>query len=175
MRCSGWSSLAISVFSALLLAAPAAAHVVATPTYLPSQSSKTITFEAPNERSKPMTGFTVTAPEGLVIHHASPVEGWTATADGTSATWSGGSLPPKQTARFEIALKADVQPGLVALAANQLYDDGSVVSWPVQLTVVPAAQSPSQDLALAGVVGLIGVLSVVAVVLIAWRRRATDS
>ena len=50
MRCSGWSSLAISVCSALVLAAPAAAHVVATPGFLPSESSESITFEAPNER-----------------------------------------------------------------------------------------------------------------------------
>ena len=176
MRCSGWSSLAISVCSALALvfAGTAAAHVVANPTYLASQSSGSITLEAPNERSAPMTGFTVTAPTGLVIHHAKPVEGWTELANGTSATWTGGSLPPKQTAYFGIALKADVDPGLVELEAKQLYDDGNVVSWPVQITVLPAAESPSQNLALAGVVGLIGVLTVVAVGMLAWRRRASS-
>jgi uncharacterized protein YcnI len=173
MRCSGWSSLAISVFSALLFAGAAAAHVVANPTYLASQSLATITVEAPNERSAPMTGFTVTAPAGLVIHHASPVEGWTGAADGMSATWTGGSLRPKQTGYFGIALKADVDPGLVVLDAKQLYDDGGVVSWPVQITVLPAAKSPRQNLALAGVVGLIGVLTVVAVGMVAWRRRAS--
>ena len=55
MRCSGWSSLAISacsgVAAALVLAAPAAAHVVATPTFLASKSSESIGFEAPNERN----------------------------------------------------------------------------------------------------------------------------
>ena len=73
----------------------------------------------------------MTAPPGLVIHHANPVTGWTGVADGTSATWTGGSLPPKQTERFAILLKADVDPGLVQLDAKQLYDDGNVVSWPV--------------------------------------------
>jgi uncharacterized protein YcnI len=173
MRCSGWSSLAISVCSALLLAAPAGAHVVATPAYLPSESSESITFEAPNERAAPMTEFTVTAPPGLVIHHANPVTGWTGVADGTSATWTGGSLPPKQTERFAILLKADVDPGLVQLDAKQLYDDGNVVSWPVQITVLPAAESPRQNLALAGVVALIGLLMVVAIAMLAWRRRAS--
>jgi uncharacterized protein YcnI len=172
MRCSGWSSLAISVCSALLLAGPAAAHVVAIPTYLPSKSSGSITFEVPNERAAPMTGFAVTAPPGLVIHHANPVADWAGVADGTSAKWTGGSLPPKQMVRFTIALKADVDPGLVQLDANQLYDDGSVVSWPVQITVVPAAESPRQNLALAGVVALIGVLAVVAIAMLAWRRKA---
>jgi uncharacterized protein YcnI len=173
MRCSGWSSLAISVCSALLFAGAAGAHVVANPTYLASQSSASITLEAPNERSAPMTGFTVTAPAGLVIHHAEPVQGWTELANGTRATWSGGSLPPRKTAYFGILLKADADPGLVELDAKQLYDDGNVVSWPVQLTVTPAAESPSQNLALAGVVGLIGVLTVVAVGMVAWRRRAS--
>jgi hypothetical protein len=37
--------------------------------------------------------------------------------------------------------------------------------------VVPGKSSPSQNLALAGVVGLIGVLLVVAVAMLAWRRR----
>jgi hypothetical protein len=170
MRCSGWSSLAISVCSALLLAAPAAAHVVAIPTYLPSESSESITLEVPNELSAPMTGFVVTAPPGLVIHHANPVAGWSGVADGTSATWTGGSLPPRQTVRFTIALKADVDPGLVELDTQQLYG-GTAIPWPVQVTVVPAAESPRQNLALAGVVALIGVLVTAAIVMLAWRRR----
>jgi hypothetical protein len=37
--------------------------------------------------------------------------------------------------------------------------------------VTPAAESPSENLALAGVVGLVGVLVVVAVAVLAWRRR----
>ena len=65
MRCSGWSSLAISVFSALLFAGPAAAHVIASPAYLSSESSESISFEAPNERVDPMIEFAVTAPPGL--------------------------------------------------------------------------------------------------------------
>jgi hypothetical protein len=38
---------------------------------------------------------------------------------------------------------------------------------------LPAAESPSQNLALAGVVALIGVLVVVAIAMVAWRRRAS--
>jgi hypothetical protein len=62
---------------------------------------------------------------------------------------------------------------LVQLDAKQLYDDGNVVSWPVQITVLPAAESPRQNLALAGVVALIGLLMVVAIAMLAWRRRAS--
>ena len=175
MRCSGWSSLAISVCSAvaLLLAAPAAAHVVASPTFLPSKSSESISLEVPNERFDPMTSFTVSAPDGLEIEHAHPVDGWDGTVEDGAATWTGGSLAATTTATFGVTLKANVDPGVVTLDAKQGYDSGAVVEWPVALTVTPAEQSPSENIALAGVVGLIGVLVVVAVAVLALRRRSS--
>jgi len=177
MRCSGWSSLAISACSAvavlvLVLAAPAAAHVVASPTFLPSKGSESISFEVPNERDDPMTSFTLTPPDGLEIEHVHPADGWNVgLVDGTTAMWSGGSLAASTTATFGVTLRADVDPGVVTLQAKQLYDSGAVVEWPVELTVTPAEASPSENLALAGVVGLIGVLVVVGIVVLALRRR----
>ena len=175
MRCSGWSSLAISVCSALALAlaGPAAAHVVATPAFLPSGSSRSITFAGPNERDDPMTAFVLTAPAGLEITHAHEVEGWDESVEGSSAAWLGGSVAPDEEVGFGVTLEADADPGVVELRAEQRYADGSVVSWPVALTITPAEDSPSQNLALAGVVALIGVLSVVAIAMLAWRRRAS--
>ena len=175
MRCSGWSSLAISACSALALlalAAPAAAHVVASPTFLPSKSSESISFEAPNERDDPMTSFTLTAPAGIEIEHAHPADGWDGSASDGVATWTGGSLPANQTGTFGVTLRADSEPGPVTLQARQGYDSGAVVEWPVDLTVTPPEESPSENLALAGVVGLVGVLVVAGVVLLAFRRRA---
>src|SRR5262245_26931930 len=175
MRCSGWSSLAISACSgiaaALVLAAPAAAHVVATPPFLASKSSGSIAFEAPNERSDPMTSFTLSAPDGIVIEHAHPADGWVGTVEDGAATWTGGSLVAGQTTDFRATLRADTEPGVVTLTATQSYDSGAVVEWPVTLTVTPAAESPSENFAVAGVVGLIGVLVVIAIALLARRRR----
>ena len=175
MRCSGWSSLAISVCSVtavvLVLAAPAAAHVVAMPSFLASKSSESISFEAPNERSDPMTSFTLTAPEDIEIEHAHPADGWEGTVEDGAARWTGGSLAAGATTDFGATLKADTEPGVVELTARQGYDSGAVVEWEVLLTVTPAAESPSQNLALAGIVGLIGVLVVIAVAALAWRRR----
>jgi uncharacterized protein YcnI len=174
MRCSGWSSLAISVCSgiALLLAGPAAAHVVATPAFLPSGSSESITFSSPNERDEPMTSFALTVPVGVTIEHAHVVEGWSESINGSTATWTGGSLAPNAEVAFGVTLEADLDPGVVELQAEQRYDDGSSVNWPVALTVTPAEESPSENFALAGVVGLIGVLVVVAIAMVAWRRRS---
>jgi uncharacterized protein YcnI len=175
MRCSGWSSLAISVCSALVLTGTASAHVVATSPFVASESSRLINLEAPNERSEPMTSLLVRAPSGLVIHHTRQPKGWSGVAEGTSATFAGGSLPAGQVATFGVYIKADAQPGTETLEAKQRYDSGAVVTWQVPITITPAAETPSQNLALAAVVGLIGILVVAAIVMLAWRRRAATS
>jgi uncharacterized protein YcnI len=159
----------------LLFAAPASAHVVATPAFLPSESSRSISLAGPNERDDPMSGFRITAPSGLVIEHAHEVEGWTATFGDSTAEWTGGSLAPDSEQTFGITLEADAEPGVLELTAEQLYADGAVVSWPVAITVTPAEESPSQNLALAGVIGLIGALLVVAIAMLAWRRRSAPA
>jgi uncharacterized protein YcnI len=172
MRCSGWSSLAISVCSALVFAGTAAAHVVATPAYLPSGSSESITFAGPNERDAPMIAFSVTVPAGLEIVHAHEIERWDESVNGSTATWLGGPLAPKEEVGFGMTLKADAEPSVVEAQAQQRYADGGVVSWPVAITITPATETPSQNLALAGVVALIGVLLVLALAMLAWRRRS---
>ncbi len=144
---------------------------MATPTFLASKSSESIAFEVPNERSEPMTRFTLSPPDGIEIEHAHPTEGWDGTIEDGAATWTGGSLAASAVTRFGATLKAETEPGVATVAARQGYDSGAVVEWTVPLTVTPAAESPSENLALAGVVGLIGVLVVVVVAMLAWRRR----
>ncbi len=171
MRCSGWSSLAISVCSALVLAGTASAHIVPTPGFLPSGSSESVTFSGPNERDDPMTAFSLTVPAGFTIEHAHEVAGWDESVDGSTATWTGGPLAPDVELGFGMTLRADAGPGILEGEAQQSYADGSVVSWPVALTITPAEESSSQSIALVGVVALIGVLAVVAIAMLAWRRR----
>ncbi len=173
MRCSGWSSLAISACSALLLAAPASAHVTATPTFVRSDDSSSITFSGPNERTAPMTGFSITVPPGLRIEHAHDADGWTESLEGPTARWTGGAVAPEAELVFGATIAADAAPGFVEVIATQRYADGNDVRWSVPVTIAPPEKSPSQNLALAGVVGLIGVLVVVAIAMLAWRRRST--
>jgi uncharacterized protein YcnI len=175
MRCSGWSSLAISACSALeilVLAGSASAHVIAMPGYIPSKGSEAIILEVPNERPDPMTSFVVNVPSGIGIEHAHPADGWSESVEGSTARWTGGALPAHAQVDFRLTLKAGVEPGAVALDAEQIYGDGSVVTWRVSITITPPTESPSQNLALAGVVGLIGVLVVAAVTMLAMRRRS---
>jgi hypothetical protein len=158
---------------ALATAQVAVAHVVATPAFLASESSASVTFAGPNEREDPMNAFTLTVPAGLEIVHAHELEGWDESVTGSTATWLGGPLAPDEEVAFGMTLEADTEPGVVVVEAEQRYPDGAVVSWPVSLTITPAEESPSQNLALAGVVALVGLLSVAAVAVLAWRRRTS--
>ena len=171
MRCSGWSSLAISACSgiaALVLAGPAAAHVVAMPTYVASKGSESILLAVPNEREKPMTSFVVKAPSGSRSRTCIRSPGGTSRRRvRPPRPGPGRSLPPRKEVGFRLTLTADAQPGTLDLDAEQRYPDGGIVQWPVTMTITPPAKSPSQNLALAGVVGLIGLLVVAAIVMLA--------
>jgi uncharacterized protein YcnI len=166
------ASFAVALLGALAAASSASAHVVPQPSYVTADEIDTISLAAPNERRQPMTGFVVTAPKGIeVVHAHGPAPPWTVTFSDTKATWSGSSLPPGASLTFGVVLDAKTSAGTVDLLAEQLYPDGGVVRWPIALTVLPSATSPSQNLQLAAVVGLIGFLVVVAVVVLTWRVR----
>jgi len=85
MRCSAWSSLAISVCSALVLAVPAAGHITVVPPFVSSAGTATLTLTAPNERDEPMTGLVVTVPDGFRISRAEQGEGWVSGHGSTTA------------------------------------------------------------------------------------------
>ena len=165
------SALAAAALGALVAAPAAFAHVVPTPNFVESGTTASVSFASPNERDKPMTAFDVTVPNDLEIVHAHGPDAWAATVDGLTARWTGGSLAPGAQATFGLELRASGSPGNVSLGAEQRYADG-VVRWPITLTITPAAKTPSQNFALAGVVGIVGLLVIGAIGALAWRRRA---
>ena len=118
-----------------------------------------------------MTEFTVTAPPGLAIEHAHPVDGLDRSVEGATATWTGGSLAARSDGDVRGDPEGGREPGLVELRTRAALRRRRRRHVARALTVMPAAESPSQNLALAGVVGLIGVLVVVAIAMLAWRRR----
>ena len=172
MRCSGWSSLAISASSALALAfaSSAAAHVVSTPAFLSAGASGTLSLTVPNERDEPMNGFAVTVPSEFRIVHAHPASGWDQAAEGSTATWTGGSLAPSSETTFALELEAPTEPGPARLEAVQRYADGDVVTWDVDLTVTPESEPPSQNLGWALLTAVIGLTVIIAVGVALLRR-----
>jgi hypothetical protein len=165
-------ALVAAIGAALVFAAPAAAHVVASPAFLASGATETIELSVPNERGAPMTSLVVTAPPGLEIVSLEEPEGWDAVVEGQTATWSGGSLRTALSETFGLRVKATMEPGPVDLDVEQRYADGKV-RWPVALTIVPGATdsgSGSSSLVV-GVIVAIGVLVTAAIALLARRRR----
>lgn len=174
MRYSAWSSLAISVCSALVLASEAAAHVTTVPSFVEGGNTASVAFTAPNERKEPMTGFRVAVPSDFRIRGAEAADAWRPFVQDTSVTWRGGSLSARDEVTFTLELEAPVEPGPARLGAEQLYPRGAVVRWPVDLTVVPAAENTGRSLAWAAITAVLGlgVLALLAVLL--WRRRASS-
>ena len=170
MRCSGWSSLAISVCSALLLAAPAAAHVYPRPSYVEGGRTSTISLSVPNEREAGMTSIEITAPDGFRMIAAQPPAGWTAEVNGRVARWSGAPLPARGSATLTLELRAPAESGDVELTATERFADGGTVTWPVALTVVPGDE-PGQHLGAALAAGVIAILGLTAAGLFLWQRR----
>ena len=165
-------ALAAVIAASLVLATPAGAHVGATPPFLAAGSSDTVHLDVPNERKEPMTGFTVTVPDGFEIVHAHPAEGWDQSFDYSSATWTGGTVVAGASADYGIELQAPSIPVFVEFKVVQRYDNGDVVRWPVAFTVTPATESDSRDLALVTVIVLAVLLVVAAIAAVAWRRRS---
>lgn len=170
MRCSGWSSLAISVCSALVLVAPAAAHVTVLPPFVPAGSTGSVSLTGPNERDEPMTAFDVSVPSEFRIVRAHPASDWEESVRASTATWTGGALAPGDEATFRLDLEAPTEPGPAQLDAVQRYTDGEVVTWAVALTVTPESESSSQNLGWALVTAGIGVVVLAAVGVAVLRR-----
>jgi hypothetical protein len=157
MRFSAWSSPVISacrgdarlavafgvLLLALALAAPAGAHVDATPAFLSTNAVSTLSLTGHTDREVAMTGFSVTVPTGVRILEALPLAGWRASLDGETATWDGGNLAGAGDATFELELDVSAPAGPLELEVEQLYPEGDVVGWPVRLTVTPETVAPA--------------------------------
>ncbi len=172
MKCSAWSSLAISACSALVLVAPAVAHVTVFPHFIAAGETASLSFTLPNERAEPMTGFSLVVPSELRIVSARSDEGWHVDVQGSRATWRDHSLAPEDEATFILELEAPAEPGPATVQAEQLYPRGATVRWPVYLTVTPATESPSQNIGLGVIVALFGLLVLTSVGVFLWRRLA---
>jgi uncharacterized protein YcnI len=147
-RCRRTAAQAL-VAAALILALPgtAGAHVTIVPPFVEDGVPTTIAFQAPNERAPhSMTMLGATAPPGITIVDATAPSGWKAAVAGSTVTWTGGRLTGTDELDFPIRIEARVRAGIHSFAATQTYDDGGMVKWKVDLSVLPAtgAAAPKQ-------------------------------
>jgi hypothetical protein len=164
--------LALVVLS-LVAAAPAAAHVTATPSFLGAGDTGTLDLEAPNERDAAMSGFAVTVPPELSIVAASRASnGWEGTIRGTTASWSGCCVAAGQAATFPLEVTAVGEPGAVELEARQLYHGGEHATWQVALTIVPGTPSSGGSNGWALLMVFLSIVAVSAAIAVARARKA---
>jgi hypothetical protein len=164
--------------AALVASSTASAHVVPVPQFLATGSVTTMSFAVPNERPEPMSGVAVSVPADLRIVRAHRTAGWTATLDGSTATWRGGALAHLTVETFRFDVDVSAPPGPVTLNTRELYPSRATVDWPATLTVVPGPEGDQSEgvawgwiAAIAGV----GVIFVAGLAVLAWRRKAVPA
>jgi uncharacterized protein YcnI len=144
MRYRGWSSLGISACSALLLAAPAAAHLSVNPNRLETNQLADVTFSIPNaDDALDIDHVTLGIPADFQLDDAEAKPGWTQSRTGQAITWSGGRIPKDQYATFSIRGTAPARAETVLF--NVLVGDrtGKTITYRVPLDVV--AHGPQDD------------------------------
>jgi uncharacterized protein YcnI len=103
MKCSAWSSLAISVCSALVFASGAWAHLSIDPAKVTKGAAVDLVFSVPNEDdSVGVDHVTLGIPGDFELDDAEAKPGWTQSRTGQAITWSGGLIPKGQYATFSI-------------------------------------------------------------------------
>jgi len=140
MRFSAWLSLSISVCSALVLAAPAAAHLSVNPSRIHTGELADITFSIPNaDNTIGINHVTLGIPAEFQLDDAEAKPGWTQSRTGQAITWSGGLIPKNQYATFSIRGTAPATPETVLF--NVLVGDrvGKSITYRVGLDVTAAS------------------------------------
>jgi hypothetical protein len=158
--------------AALALAAPAAAHVDASPTGIPAGGNETVSLVAHNDRDVAMGELVLTVPAGFTITDALDAGDWDGAFEERVATWTGGELAGDASETFALDLAGPDEPGPATLELEQRYPDGGVVRSQVALTVLPADESEDAELVLLVVVGLL--LSALGLGVAFTRRRAAS-
>ena len=136
MKFSAWSSLGISAFSALVLAAPAAAHLSVNPSRIHTSQLADITFSIPNaDDAIGIDHVTLGMPGDFQLDDAEAKPGWTQSRTGQAITWSGGRIPKGEYATFSIRGTAPAKPETVLF--NVLVGDrtGKTITYRVGLDV----------------------------------------
>jgi uncharacterized protein YcnI len=141
MKFSAWSSLSISVCSALALAAPAAAHLSLNPSRIHTGQLADIIFSIPNaDDAIGVDHVTLGIPSDFKLDDAEAKPGWTQSRTGQAITWSGGRIPAHQFATFSIRGTAPAKAETVLF--NVLVGDrtGKTITYRVGLDVTATSQ-----------------------------------
>jgi uncharacterized protein YcnI len=140
MKSSAWLSLSISVCSALLLAAPAAAHLSIDPPKVVKGQAVDLVFSVPNEDDAiGVDHVTLGIPQDFALDDMEAKPGWTQSRTGQAITWSGGLIPKGTFARFSIRGTAPAKVETVLFNVLVGNRTGKSITYRVALDVTAAA------------------------------------
>jgi hypothetical protein len=188
MRSSGWSLRVTSAFSALsaavvalILAAPAAAHLSIYPPSVEKGQLVDLVFSVPNEDDPlPVDRVTLGMPPDFDLDDAEVKPGWTQSRTGQAITWSGSRIPKGEFARF--AIRGTAPARAETLLFNVLVGDrrGKSITYRVGLPVLGhgprdggARSLGKAALAVAVIAGAIA-LGALFTSLLVWLRPSRD-
>jgi uncharacterized protein YcnI len=140
MRFNAWSSLSISVCSALVLAAPAGAHLSIDPAKVVKGELVDLIFSVPNENDAVgIDHVTLGIPQDFDLDDAEAKPGWTQSRTGQAVTWSGGLIPKGTFARF--AIRGTAPAKVETVLFNVLVGDrtGKSITYRIGLDVTARA------------------------------------
>ncbi|MBA3842600.1 MAG: DUF1775 domain-containing protein [Actinobacteria bacterium] len=144
MKCNAWSSLAISVCSALVLTGTASAHLSIDPARVTTGAEVDLVFSVPNEDDAVgVDHVTLGIPSDFDLDDAEAKPGWTQSRTGQAITWSGGHIPKGQYATFAVRGTAPKRSETVLF--NVLVGDrtGKSITYRVGLDVAAGAERDS--------------------------------
>jgi uncharacterized protein YcnI len=144
MRFSAWLSLSISACSALVLAAPAGAHLSIDPAKVVKGQLVDLVFNVPNQDDAiGVDHVTLGIPQDFQLDDAEAKPGWTQSRTGQAITWSGGMIPKGSFARFSIRGTAPARVETVLF--NVLVGDrtGKSITYRVGLDVAASTEEDS--------------------------------
>jgi uncharacterized protein YcnI len=163
MKCSAWSSLVISVCSALALAAPAGAGVDISPQRIDPGTTARLVFWVTNETKQPVTAVAIGLPDDFQLAEAETKGSWKTSVHARTATWEGYRIAPGQFAFFTVTVRTPKREerGVFSILASKA--DGTTATWPATINVVPAQPTRDSSARLTALIAL--VVASVAVVL----------
>jgi uncharacterized protein YcnI len=137
LRRTLWTSLGAGT-AALVLAGAAWAHAEISPAIFQAGEGREFVLAVPTESADATTtSVELTPPAGFQVFGFAAVPGWRRTVDQTGegedatitkVTWSGGSVPEGEYARFPFTGNGD-DVETYAFEIRQTYSDGSIVDW----------------------------------------------
>jgi uncharacterized protein YcnI len=120
--------------AAVVVAAPALAHVTVWPRTSVAGAGEKYSIRVPNERQSDMIAVEVRFPAGLALRSFEQKPGWRteplrdASGAIVGARWIG-KLPPEQFVEFGILAKNPAPAGDLLFPALQAYEDGTKIEW----------------------------------------------